>query len=84
MISASIDDGFSLGGRFDFGGRFDVSDGHLPVRNDDPTRFSRVILDSLSLKILFLLMWPPATAVMGLESRSSSIRTGLLSLLILL
>jgi len=78
MISASIDDGFSLGGRFD------VSDGHLPVRNDVPTRFSRVILDSLSLEILFLRMWPPATAVMGLESRSSSIRTSLLSLLILL
>jgi hypothetical protein len=47
MISASIDDNFGLGGRFDFGGRFDVSDGHLPVRNDDPTRFSHVILDSL-------------------------------------
>lgn len=47
MISASIDDSFSLGDRFDFGGRLDVSGGHLQVPDDDPTRFSRVILDSL-------------------------------------
>jgi hypothetical protein len=67
MISASIDHNFGLGGRFDFGGRFDVSGGHLPVRNDDSTRFSRVILDSLQPKILFLLMWLPATEVVGLK-----------------